>query len=283
METGMAIRDMKTARMKTARGSAGRVGRGFTLIEVLVGIAIVALLIGIQLPALAKARVAGYRTRALANARTVGSGFELYTTDHDDTYPFVAPGDDPMGDPGMQFVSVDWYPEETIIATNDLFRLGWAWPSPMSRVLPWEENYQTWVSPGMDTGLPEARGLSDDEDRRPEDDISWRFSHSFLGDPALWGETPPAETQGLFRPVRLYEVVFPSKKVLLWDTHLAFLPTEPELREGHWDAATPMAFPAGHAEARNPLDAAEGVPNPLRGDSDDRLHNTPDGVRGTDY
>jgi prepilin-type N-terminal cleavage/methylation domain-containing protein/prepilin-type processing-associated H-X9-DG protein len=54
----------------------------FTLIELLVVISIIALLIGILLPALGSARKAALATANLANLRTMGQSLALYTNDH---------------------------------------------------------------------------------------------------------------------------------------------------------------------------------------------------------
>jgi len=61
--------------------------RGFTLIELLVVISIIALLIGILLPALGAARQAARETANLSNLRGVGLAITTYATDNNDTYP----------------------------------------------------------------------------------------------------------------------------------------------------------------------------------------------------
>lgn len=65
--------------------------RGFTLIELLVVISVIALLIGITLPALGQARDTGRRTKCLANLRSIGQGFNLYMNESKGLFPLVRP------------------------------------------------------------------------------------------------------------------------------------------------------------------------------------------------
>lgn len=61
--------------------------RGFTLTELLVIVGVVALLIGILLPALSRAREASRRTQCLANLHTLAQGLIQYAANNNDQLP----------------------------------------------------------------------------------------------------------------------------------------------------------------------------------------------------
>jgi prepilin-type N-terminal cleavage/methylation domain-containing protein/prepilin-type processing-associated H-X9-DG protein len=73
-----------------------RTKRGFTLVELLVVIGIIAVLVGILMPALSRARAQAQSTQCLSNLRTIGQGLRIYMVQNKGSLPW---GDflDPVG------------------------------------------------------------------------------------------------------------------------------------------------------------------------------------------
>src|ERR1041385_7866302 len=64
-----------------------RRSKGFTLVELLVVIGIIALLVGILLPTLGKARSAANRVKCLSNMRQLATALFLYATEAHGSFP----------------------------------------------------------------------------------------------------------------------------------------------------------------------------------------------------
>lgn len=264
VDGGRDARPTTAGRLRASRQSHRR---GFTIIELLVSIGIIGVLFAISLPALLGARVRASELRSVANARSIASDMHAYA-DVKGTYPFVkiVPGGTatvraPSTFTAMQILSNVWM-------------LIKAWPGLVMEVAPLEEHYATWVSPGRDTSVP---GLNE-----PSGLTSYNYSTSFLASPALWSGTATADPD-LIRPTKPADVAFPSNKVLVWDSELAYLAKRPPLVEGLSNHPTPMAFADGHAAVHNPLDATPGIENPFQPGEGTRLLDTPNGVLGRDY
>ncbi|MGP1272409.1 MAG: prepilin-type N-terminal cleavage/methylation domain-containing protein [Phycisphaerales bacterium] len=259
----------------------------FTIIELLVVIGIIGLLIGLVLPALSGARTRARQTLSLANARSIAQSFELYGNEYR-VLPFPGQVDDGgrTGELPEDFYSLNWYADDgiAIIAISDVWPMATLWPALVSAVTPWDEAFATWVSPGRSKELPTIDDVFGD--REPQEVISYEFSQSFFARPRLWSGTrdnPARADRSLVAPTKPSDVRSPASKVMLFDGDLAYQTRQPEIVEGHYDAPTPMAFADGHGDVLSPLDAVDGAPNPLNGTDIRRLHNTPDGVQGTDY
>lgn len=65
--------------------------RGFTLVELLLVIAIIAILVSITIPALGSSRETARRIKCLANLKGIGGGIAAYMNDSDEILPSVRP------------------------------------------------------------------------------------------------------------------------------------------------------------------------------------------------
>lgn len=88
--------------------------RGFTLVELLVVIGIIALLISILLPALNRAREEGKRVQCLSNMRQVGVAAIMYTNEAKGMLPTSG-----EGPPQKKFDWVYWQPASSAAPYND--------------------------------------------------------------------------------------------------------------------------------------------------------------------
>ncbi|MCP4249919.1 MAG: prepilin-type N-terminal cleavage/methylation domain-containing protein [bacterium] len=64
--------------------------RGFTLVELLVVVSVIALLIGILMPSLKKARVQTKRGVCASNLHQIGIGFQSYLVNNNDRFPYAS-------------------------------------------------------------------------------------------------------------------------------------------------------------------------------------------------
>lgn len=93
----------------------------FTLIELLVVISIIAILAGIALPVFGSVQVKGAQTKALSNAKQIGTALRLYAVDNNGVYPSYAlkdgkPSTTPVNDSNTAFAQLipDYIPNEDI-------------------------------------------------------------------------------------------------------------------------------------------------------------------------
>ena len=94
---------------------------GFTLIELLVVISIIAILAGIALPVFGEVQTRGAQTKALSNAKQVGTACKLFAMDYNGNFPYYLDPVERRGEPQdanrvLQTLIPDYLPEKGVFS-----------------------------------------------------------------------------------------------------------------------------------------------------------------------
>lgn len=243
--------------------------RGFSLVEALIVIAVIAILLAILLPQLRRGRAMATEVASLANLRSIGQTVELYGQSNGNRFPFAAPGTE---------LSLAPPPTRAVLPLGSPFLLEGMWPTLMHDVAPWTEHFQSWLSPGRpreDIPWPIPYGLS-----LPAMGswVSYRYSNCFVARPRVWDGSGTA-TESDIGPTTQSMVSYPASKVIFYDGDRAYatgLPPGTQIKR-------PALFVDGSASLKLDSDATAPVVNPLVAWSPRVYHDTPGGVTGRDF
>ncbi len=164
---------------------------GFTLIETLVSIGIIAVLVAILVPGVASVRNSAIDAASLANLRTHAQIVSVYAVDHNDRAPYFA-------DPDATFSVVRAHGRTIVF---EYFGSSEIWPYALV-----DQYYQF----GLDDGM----GIF----ARPGPEVPvYQYSPTMITRPQFWNDR--TRSVGQLRAVRLSETRYPSAKAVFleWD------------------------------------------------------------------
>ena len=229
------IRDSLRCPSDVKRNS--KAAKGFTLVELLVVIAVIAILAALLLPALSRAKASAKRTQCLSNVRQIGFGIHLYAGDNSDTLPDTE--------------NLTWNELETnhcFIFYKRLVKIyvglqGASSPEDRLFACPADTFYYDFPVPNRVT-----EGLHD----QPNTDYS---SYGFIGGNPQTTPKPPAflneDSYGGVGGLKLASIKDPARTVLLMEISAGF----------PWSWHQPQSVPAGQFgfnDARNVVGFVDG-------------------------
>ena len=211
----------------------------FSLVELLVVIAVVAILLSILIPTLRKARQAASRVSCAHNLKQIGLGMTMYLSDNDSTYPCAT---DPVSEDPVY----------------------WLW---MGR------GWRRWVKPylggSIDANNPSVLLCPEDRaDPMLFESTSYAYSMTFYHSPQqIDAMNDRAETYSDPRPSipqRADAVASPAAKILIGEWTSSHVPVETEQGWWNWQGSRNFLFAGGHVvflKAEHILPARDGLPD----------------------
>jgi prepilin-type N-terminal cleavage/methylation domain-containing protein/prepilin-type processing-associated H-X9-DG protein len=177
----------------------GRARKGFTLVELLVVVAIIAILAGILYPVFSQARAKAQQTACAANVKQLGTAIQIYVQDYDETFPPV------YIDPANRTI-----PDSTLVDRPEWKGLSWT-----ERVYPYVKNEEIFK-------------CKSDPAAAQRNPVNARFLNSYAYNP-LFGTQPDPVNAAKLAPgaLTLAQLNNAADAALLWDT-----PINPQQRAG---------------------------------------------------
>lgn len=258
--------------------------RGLTLVEVLVVIAIIAVLAGVLLPALGAMRAAAREGACLAMIRQASLAVFEYASVHKDEPPvpmlareatleWGVPRAEISHDPG--WMQLEYFGGRgafhwVLLAEGWLDQAYWCPSSDgardLSSILVGSPLGASWPGYGPDGRTPAS---------------TYAISDAFKAVPEFFGPRGLPRMEMLGRQ-RLTSVAFPSSKCLMYE-HACFHRTgSPERVRADWPHATTVVWSDGSASAKRPTDAIPGATRPFLREMPRPLEDTADGILGRD-
>ncbi|MGP1309547.1 MAG: prepilin-type N-terminal cleavage/methylation domain-containing protein [Phycisphaerales bacterium] len=243
--------------------------RGFTLVEALVVVAVIAILLGITIPVLRGALTTAEEVTDLTNLRSTQQQFFQWGVAHNDV--FVNQG---LPAPGTPFVLRAGSSPATIFGHYDMQSEYWTWPLGA-----WlQEGYSSW-HPVDEPPLPEREIRLQSMLISYPGAVHFRASRFVVSD-AMYLDprrfTPDCGRHlgpRIFRPVRWSETAYPASKALLFHSGQASDPT----REERGVALVTVDGAASHV----PIAAA--ITLPQASCANKPFEETPMGILGRDF